>query len=132
MSLSRNAGTLFEFGDRRHYRLGPVVMPISGVYGGESSGLIAAHPELKSSQFSHSLILRFIYKFADPDFEPFKLIITEWRQVALVDFVVFWIEEHVLPANLVNLLARPTKEVQMHLRAPRLIEPPIPEVFIIH
>jgi hypothetical protein len=52
--------------------------------------------------------------------------------VALIDFVVFWIEEDVLPANLVDLLPRPTKEMQMHFRATRRVATPISEVFIIH
>src|SRR5215472_11757848 len=50
----------------------------------------------------------------------------------LVDFVALWVKKHVLSANLMDLLPCATEKVQMHLRATRLVEPPIPEIFIIH
>ena len=49
----------------------------------------------------------------------------------LVDFVALWVKKHVLSANLMDLLPCATEKVQMHLRATRLVEPPIPEIFII-
>src|SRR5262245_32311877 len=50
----------------------------------------------------------------------------------LVYLVPFGIEEHVLPSDLVALLARSAEEVEMHLGSPRLIQAPVAEGLIVH
>ena len=53
-------------------------------------------------------------------------------QVSSVDRVVLGIQRNMLSADLMNLFARSSEQMQMHLRSTRIVEPPVSQVLVVH
>src|SRR5262249_39907023 len=84
------------------------------------------------SQLSHLEILWLTQDFCDSRLEARHVLCSEGLQVSLIYLVPFRIEEHMMPSDLVALLARSAEKGEMLLGSPRLINPPVAEVLIVH
>src|SRR5262245_60628661 len=96
-----------------------------------TDGPYVARP-LQFRQLSHLEIFGLTQDFRDSRLESCHVLCSEGLQVSLIDLVPFRIEEHVMPSDLVDLLARPAEKVEVHLGSPRIINAPVAEVFVVH
>ena len=52
--------------------------------------------------------------------------------MASIDLVSLGIQEHVMPADLVDLLLRTAEEMKVHFRPARFINAPVAKILVIH